>query len=224
MGVSRAGAGGTGRAGTAGACKTGEKKANERKAGDKKAKGGLVLQRGTARGVQQRRAGKGAWTAKRKATFLDHLQASCNVCEAARQAGVTPSRAYELRRRDPAFAAQWAGALEQGYAELEMLLLRQSIHGSETTETIDEGREEGARRTKRVHSYPHSIGLRLLLAHKGTVDAFREEKGRQLREGLPGSADVRSEIQRRIAALRCEEDEGGGEEGTVEDAGGETLA
>ncbi len=162
MGVSRLGTGG--------------QKAPVRKADDKKTAGGLVLQRGKAKGVQKRRPMKGAWTVKRKATFLDHLQASCNVCEAARQAGVTPSRAYELRRRDPAFAAQWAEALEQGYAELEMLLLRQSIHGSETTETIDEGKAEGARRTKRVHSYPHSIGLRLLLAHKGAVDAFREEK------------------------------------------------
>ncbi|OYW87047.1 MAG: hypothetical protein B7Z20_06010 [Sphingobium sp. 32-64-5] len=147
--------------------------------------------------MQRRRPQRNGWTAKRRAQFLDVLQASCNVTEAARSVGMVPVSAYQLRRRDPAFAVQWAEALEQGYAELEMLLLRQSIHGSETTETLEDGKGEGARRTKTVHSFPHAIALRLLLAHKETVDMFRQERGID----RPGSEEVRSEIRRRMAAM-----------------------
>lgn len=119
------------------------------------------------------------------------------------------SGAYDLRRRDPAFGAEWNEALEQGYAELEMLLLRQSIHGSETTETLDDEGGGGRKRVKTVHSYPHAIALRLLFAHKGAVDAFRSERGID----RPGSEDVRAEIQRRIEALRSPPPDGVGVHG-----------
>ncbi|MGE4410965.1 MAG: hypothetical protein AB7D33_10395 [Sphingobium sp.] len=164
---------------------------------------GLVLGRG--RGAdgdparpQRRKTPKHGWTQRRRARFLETLKATCNVKEACKVVNMGLSGAYELRKRDPGFAAEWAEALEQGYAELEMLLLRQSIHGSETTETIDDGGGSGRRRTKTVHSYPHAIALRLLFAHKGAVDAFRDEKGID----RPGSDAVREEIQRRIDAVR----------------------
>lgn len=182
----------------------------EGKGGGRRKSAGLVLQRGVSGGVQRRKQKRTRWTAKRQAQFIEELQASCNVMEAARRVGVHPGQIYAYRRRDPAFAAQWAEALEQGYAELEMLLLRQAIHGTETTETVEEG--EGGRRTKRVHSFPHAVALRLLLAHRGTVDAYRAEKGRRADEGEPGGADVRSEIQRRIAAMRPDA-AGGAEDG-----------
>ena len=147
---------------------------------------------------QRRKTPKHGWTQRRRARFLETLKATCNVKEACKVVNMGLSGAYDLRKRDPGFAAEWAEALEQGYAELEMLLLRQSIHGSETTETIDDGGGSGRRRTKTVHSYPHAIALRLLFAHKGAVDAFRDEKGID----RPGSDAVREEIQRRIDAVR----------------------
>lgn len=187
--------------------------------------GELVLQRSRVAGaaavtVQRRRPHRNAWTIRRRTEFLEVLQASCNVTEAARSIGMTPHRAYELRRRDPGFAAQWAEALEQGYAELEMLLLRQSIHGSETTETLDDGKGEGAPRTKTVHSFPHAIALRLLLAHRGAVDAFREERGID----RAGSETVRAEIQRRMSMMRqagaAGNEEAGGDAVGGHDVGG----
>lgn len=175
--------------------------------------GELVLQRGRAGAaqrviVQRRRPKRNGWTIKRRAQFLEVLQASCNVSEAARSIGLTPLSVYKVRRRDPVFAAQWAEALEQGYAELEMLLLRQSIHGSETTETLEDGGGAGARRTRKVHSFPHAIGLRLLLAHRETVDSFRQERGID----RPGSEEVQSEIRRRMAAMRKPDDAPGRED------------
>lgn len=159
--------------------------------------------------AQMRRWRKKIWTVKRKAEFLDVLKATCNVQEACRAVDMSKCGVYALRRRDAGFAAAWKEAVEQGYSELEMLLLRQSIHGVETTETLDDGQPDGRKRVKTVHSYPHAIALRLFLAHRQNVDAYREEQGIE----RPGSDTVRAEIERRFAAMRAgdggEDAEGG---------------
>jgi hypothetical protein len=43
------------------------------------------------------------------------------------------STVYDLRRRDPAFAQQWAEAIEAGYATLEALLLERAAAGANYT-------------------------------------------------------------------------------------------
>lgn len=143
------------------------------------------------------------WTARRRAKFLEVLKVSCNVTAAAESVRLSITGAYDLRRRDAAFAAEWKAALEQGYSELEMLLLRQSMHGSETTETLDDGLPDGRKRVKTVHSYPHATALRLLLAHRPSVDAYREEQGIE----RPGSDAVKAEIERRFAAMRPDDED-----------------
>ena len=55
--------------------------------------------------------------------FLNALIETSNVTASAAQAGVSPSRAYKVRREDPDFAAQWRVALREGYENLEMELL-----------------------------------------------------------------------------------------------------
>ncbi len=155
--------------------------------------------------AQYYRPRKTSWTDKKKAQFLDVLRATSNVTEACRVVKMDVSGVYTLRRKDPAFAAGWAEALEQGYAELEMLLLRQSIHGSEITEQVDDGSESGKKRTKTVHSYPHSMALRLLMAHKGSVDAYRAEQGID----RPGSDALHAEIRAKIALVRARSDGNG---------------
>jgi len=191
--------------------RTGSNHAAEQETSDGRGQDGRELKLSRGRGAdgappqpQRRRTPRHGWTGRRRARFLETLKATCNVKEACRVVGMGMSGAYELRKRDAAFAAEWAEALEQGYAELEMLLLRQSIHGSETTETIDEGGGTGRRRTKTVHSYPHAIAVRLLFAHKGAVDAFRSERGID----RPGGDAVRDEIQRRIEAMRAPPERG----------------
>jgi len=147
---------------------------------------------------QKHRKRVDGWTAQRRARFLETLAESCNVAEACRTVGMSKKSVYMLRQRDQAFAAEWAGALEQGYAELEMMLLGQAIFGSTTTETVDDGAESGRARVKTVHSFPHTIALRLLLAHRNRVDAFRDSQGIE----RPGSAEVREDIMRRIEEVR----------------------
>jgi hypothetical protein len=150
---------------------------------------------------------KDGWTLRRRTKFLDVLKATSNVTEAARAVRLSVTGAYDLRRRDKTFADQWMEALEQGYAELELALLRQALHGSEVTETLDDGKGEGPKRVKTVHSYPHAMGLRLLMSHRDSIAAFRAEQGIE----RPGSDAVREEIQRRIAGMReRRQDEEGG--------------
>jgi len=67
------------------------------------------------------------WTDEAEAVFLDALAASCNVTLSARQSGFSTEAIYRRRRMDPAFADRWQAALEQGYARIEMLLVRRAV-------------------------------------------------------------------------------------------------
>ena len=164
-------------------------------------------------GPQMRRPHRDGWTERKKKTFLDVLKATCNVQEAVRSVGMSSSGLYSLRDNDPAFRAGWKEALEQGYMELELHLLSQSLFGVKTTETIDDGKEGGAKRTKTVHSFPHLVAVRLLLAHKDTVQKYRAEQGIE----RPGSDAVREEIQRRIAGMRGRGDDEEGGSGSADE-------
>lgn len=68
------------------------------------------------------------WTAESEAAFLDHLAASANVTRAAARAGFSKVTVYNKRRSDPGFATRWQAALEQGYARLEMMLVRSATN------------------------------------------------------------------------------------------------
>jgi hypothetical protein len=118
--------------------------------------------------VQLKAIRRDGWTPARRALFLETMQATANVSEAARVAGKNLSSAYYLRRHDPGFAREWQQALAVGYAELEALLLRQSLFGSETEEISRDalGEIKGSK-VKRGH--PNTVGIRLLLAHRQSV-------------------------------------------------------
>lgn len=144
------------------------------------------------------------WTHERKAKFLAALGETSNVSAAVRVVNMSSSSAYQLRARDPDFARAWMEALEQGYCELEMLLLRHALHGSEQVETVEECKDdEGAQgkrttRIRTVRSHPHGMAERLLSAHRESVEAYR------LAEGIDraGGEALRAEIHARIDAVR----------------------
>lgn len=148
--------------------------------------------------AQVRQTRKDGWSAQRQAQFLEALEDSFNVAQAARDVGMSVQSAYKLRQRDPGFAQGWAEALERGYAELEMLLLRQALYGTEQVETIDPG-DGGPQRVKRVTHYPHGMAIRLLFAHHASVAAVRAARGGE----RPDVEGLRTEIQRRIAQMKA---------------------
>lgn len=75
-------------------------------------------------GPQRIRINGAWWTDESEALFLTHLSSSCNVAASASAAGFSANTAYNHRRCDPAFARKWQAALDQGYARLEMELVR----------------------------------------------------------------------------------------------------
>lgn len=84
---------------------------------------------GVARPIQKARVRKDGWTKQRRQLFLDALAGTCNVRIAVEAAGLNPTSAYALRRRDPVFAALWRDALTIGYERLEEALLAHALEG-----------------------------------------------------------------------------------------------
>jgi len=80
------------------------------------------------RRVQRRKAARGFFTEAKKQVFYDHLATCCNVTRSAAAAGVCTSTIDNHRRRDPAFAAAMAEAMEAGYDLLETLLMERAAN------------------------------------------------------------------------------------------------
>lgn len=136
------------------------------------------------------------WSKGRTVRFLAVLAATTNVSEAARAVGMTASSAYERKRRDTAFAGAWAEALEIGFAELEMLLLRQALRGSERTETVTDSDSGKVRQVKTVHAYPVAVAMRLLIAHREEVERYRTARGVDPAVANEAAERVRAELRR----------------------------
>lgn len=105
-----------------------------------------------------------------KEEFLDHLAATCNINAAAELIGVERMSVYHLRRKDEAFRASWAVALECGYEALETQLVGHALGGGGplvTNGTVD----------------PEGVHVRLALA---LLTQFRNNAaGRHRRAGPP---------------------------------------
>lgn len=118
-------------------------------------------------------AGKWArarWSKAMRTAFLDHLAATCNVIESAAAAGVTPSAVYQIRRRDPGFAAKWEEALALGYQMLETRMVGHVLSGQRWGDSLTTG--DGA-----LAAIDFEAGLRLLSQHRN--GQVKPHKGRQ---------------------------------------------
>ena len=95
---------------------------------------GTILRSGGKDGPQRIRSSGARWTEVSEARFLDRLSASCNVTLAAAESGFSREAVYKRRRLDPGFAERWQAALEQGYARIEMALVRRAADALEGLE------------------------------------------------------------------------------------------
>jgi hypothetical protein len=82
-------------------------------------------------------------TPKRRAAFLDALQATANVTASCRLAGLPRSCVYDWREADPEFAAEWAAAVELGCDALEDEAVRRGCEGY-LKPVFHQGKEVGA--------------------------------------------------------------------------------
>lgn len=177
--------------------------------------------RGTKSAIVQRRVmRKDGWTKEARSRFLEVLRSTANVREAARAVGKRHCGAYALRKRDPGFAALWIEALEQGYAELEMMLIRHSLFGTERTELIREGgsRHGRVKATKTVHSFPLATAMQLHRLHARHVGDYRIAQALE----RPNDAAVIDRVRLAMADIRARLEEGS-DAGADAGAGGAAL-
>ena len=119
--------------------------------------------------------------------FLDTLAETSNVSEAARRAGINPSRAYKVRREEAAFRAKWHAALLEGYEHLEL----------ETLQRLRMGVEAG----KDDRKFDIANAIRLLLLHSKTVAHERAMRDHEDEE------TILANINAKIDAMRAREAE-----------------
>lgn len=100
------------------------------------------------------------FTPERRVRFLSVLATQGSVRLACVATGVSPQAAYVRKRRDPAFAQGWEGALVLARDHAEQVLADRAIHG--VTETIFYRGEAVGQRTR--------FDARLLLAHLARLD------------------------------------------------------
>lgn len=140
---------------------------------------------------QKRKVREDGWTVEKVQAFFAALADSCNASEAAREAGVCRASAYRRRKLDAGFAEAWDDALEEGYGEIELMLMREALHGTEVEEVVLDG--EGAVKTRKVKRVRNlAVALRLFALHRE-----RMEKRRAAREaiGRPDSADAIARVE-----------------------------
>ncbi len=145
------------------------------------------------------------WTLKLQDVFLESLQTCLNVRRSAEIVKLTARSAYQLKKRDAAFAQRWAEALDAGYSDLELRLLGHSIHGHERTETLHDAAGK-VKQYKVTHSYPHGMAMRLLLAHRKEVQAYRAAQMQPVADETIGER-VRAHMDMVRARLRAEAEE-----------------
>ncbi len=130
--------------------------------------------------------------------FLDTLAETSNVSEAARAAGINPSRAYKVRREEPAFRVKWNEALLEGYEHLEMETLHRLRMG------VDGGRDD--------RKFDIANALRLLTLHRETVARERAIRGEDDEESVLAELNARLDAMRsreaEVAMLLAEDEDG----------------
>jgi hypothetical protein len=78
---------------------------------------------GARKPLTTRQVRRDGWTPERRRRFLELLAAGIDVRRACTGVGLSRQAAYTLRRRDPAFAQEWDGALRSARAAEEEAFL-----------------------------------------------------------------------------------------------------
>lgn len=131
------------------------------------------------------------WTDEAETAFLEALAASANVTWSAKQVGFSKEAIYGQRARRPEFAERWEAALQQGYARLEMALVRSA---ADSIEGIPPEAE------RPIPPMSVADALNLLKLHAANVGRPGYAFGH--RAAPRPMAELREGIQRKIDAVR----------------------
>lgn len=85
------------------------------------------------------RARHDGWTPERQALFLQALEETASVKQAAERVGMSAKSAYRLRRRPEAeaFRGAWDATLKETWAKVEMTALERVIRGEISVLEVD---------------------------------------------------------------------------------------
>lgn len=130
------------------------------------------------------------WSASTIDRFVDTLAATGDEAAAARSVGKSKEAVYRFRRRDAAFRAAWASAVDQGYAQVEIGMIGEAINGVAP-------RKPGALApaSERVRNSVYQSGMRRAAALRAATD---DEAERDRNEALAAKwvNDFRAEVER----------------------------
>ena len=134
------------------------------------------------------------WTAGKIDRFIDRLAATGSEMAAARAVGMSRVAVYRLRRRDAAFRAAWASAVDQGYAQVEIGMIDEAING--VPPRADGDRPAGS---ERLRNSVYQAGMRRAAMLRG---ASEDEAERDRNEAIAAKwiADFRTMVERFEAA------------------------
>lgn len=136
-------------------------------------------------------------TPDRRQKFLDRLAAGHTVKAAAKAAGLTRQRFYQLRDEDEQLAQDWAAAEREGVDALEEEALRRAVKGVKSVEPIYfMGAEVGS---KTVTKYSDGLLTMLLKARDRAKFGDKSSVDVSVDGGTPQLSDERR--AERIAAL-----------------------
>ena len=132
------------------------------------------------------------WSDEAETEFLDGLAASANVTLACEEAGVGHTSVYRRRRDNAAFAIKWQAALEQGYARLEMELVRSAVDSLGSL-SFDASRP--------IAAMGAETALKVLTLHRQSVTGEGKRSG--YRAGPPKRLiEIQDELIKRAEAIR----------------------
>jgi hypothetical protein len=112
------------------------------------------------------------WSDEMRRDFLDHLASTGNISASARVIGVGLGSVYNLRRRDPGFAAEWGEALKLGYQMLETRLMGHVLAGKNRVDPVNP--EEDI-------SIDASTALSMLAAHRASLAGITRQSSYPLK-------------------------------------------
>lgn len=107
-------------------------------------------------------------TPKKRAAFLDALARTGNVSESATLAGIGRSAAYDWRRDDSTFAADWEAAVDEAADRMEREALRRAVEGVDEP-VFYQGEEVG-------HVRKYSDTLLIFLLKAARPEKYRERQ------------------------------------------------
>ena len=148
-------------------------------------------------------ANRKKFTDHARQNFLMALRETANVSEAARRAGISRRRAYDVRDVDPVFAAAWKDAVETAIDTLEAEAWRRGKEGwDEPVFYRGESQRDAEGKPVTIRKYSDRMLELLLKAHR--PEKYRERFDHTVGDDRPvtvGDADKLTDEQLMAIAM-----------------------